>query len=158
MEDKLEGWAAATGGVKFCPVCRSKIEKNEGCNHMTCLVCKYEFCWNCLEYAGHDADHFSAMNPDNCGIGMMDREPSPRGARLVSTIIWGIVLFLIVMPFFVVLWFPVFLASLACKVKLGCCGTCMLSMIAFLVGLLFTPVIVPITLLVMLVMLFYLPI
>ena len=68
LEDQLEGWAAEKGGVKFCPVCRSKIEKNEGCNHMTCVVCKYEFCWNCLGYAGSDADHFSNLNPDNCGV------------------------------------------------------------------------------------------
>lgn len=33
--------------VKRCPRCLSKIEKNEGCNHMTCSRCKNEFCWLC---------------------------------------------------------------------------------------------------------------
>ena len=33
--------------VKICPKCFSKIEKNEGCNHMTCSRCKHEFCWVC---------------------------------------------------------------------------------------------------------------
>ncbi|KAF2024856.1 hypothetical protein EK21DRAFT_11365, partial [Setomelanomma holmii] len=29
------------------PGCLYNIEKNEGCNHMTCSQCKYEFCWIC---------------------------------------------------------------------------------------------------------------
>ncbi|KAL9165230.1 hypothetical protein ABFS82_06G157500 [Erythranthe guttata] len=40
-------WIRAS--TKQCPKCRKKIEKNEGCDHMTCpRPCGYEFCWLCL--------------------------------------------------------------------------------------------------------------
>ncbi|KAG9307459.1 hypothetical protein G9A89_017289 [Geosiphon pyriformis] len=36
--------------TKTCPKCKSKIEKDGGCEHMTCRApgCGYEFCWQCL--------------------------------------------------------------------------------------------------------------
>ena len=40
--------------TKKCPGCHKAIEKNQGCNHMTCLTCRHEFCWICM---GPWADH-----------------------------------------------------------------------------------------------------
>ncbi|KAF2425764.1 hypothetical protein EJ08DRAFT_594135, partial [Tothia fuscella] len=31
--------------TKPCPRCEAAIEKNNGCDHMTCWGCRHEFCW-----------------------------------------------------------------------------------------------------------------
>jgi len=42
-----------------CPKCKSAIEKNGGCNHMTCKVCSHEYCWVCKrDWKGHN-DYYS---------------------------------------------------------------------------------------------------
>jgi hypothetical protein len=33
--------------AKACPGCNRMIQKHGGCKHMTCIVCKFEFCWTC---------------------------------------------------------------------------------------------------------------
>jgi IBR domain, a half RING-finger domain len=44
----MDEWARSHG-LKYCPNCRRKVEKNLGCDHMTCLKCRYEWCWLCGE-------------------------------------------------------------------------------------------------------------
>ena len=34
---------------KPCPGCKTPIDKNGGCMHMTCRKCKFEFCWICMD-------------------------------------------------------------------------------------------------------------
>ena len=49
QERLLEGWGEGNEDVKKCPKCNILIEKNGGCNHMTCLKCASHFCWICME-------------------------------------------------------------------------------------------------------------
>lgn len=57
-ESENINWILAN--TKQCPSCRKPIEKNQGCNHMTCNKdfggCGYEFCWLC---SGKWSDHGS---------------------------------------------------------------------------------------------------
>jgi len=34
--------------TQMCPKCHTSIEKNGGCNHMSCTKCQFDFCWICL--------------------------------------------------------------------------------------------------------------
>ena len=58
-ERLLEGWAEENQNVKKCPKCSILIEKNGGCNHMTCPKCSVHICWRCLGVfgAGEIYDH-----------------------------------------------------------------------------------------------------
>ena len=53
-ESETANWILAN--TKKCPKCSVRIEKNQGCNHVACRVCKYNFCWVCM---GPWSDHNS---------------------------------------------------------------------------------------------------
>ncbi|KAI0746162.1 hypothetical protein C8Q76DRAFT_790456 [Earliella scabrosa] len=51
--------------TKECSKCQSTIEKNGGCNHMTCKKCKYEFCWVCMgPWSEHGTSWYSCNRYD----------------------------------------------------------------------------------------------
>ncbi|KAF8700705.1 hypothetical protein HU200_034056 [Digitaria exilis] len=57
-EGETAKWVLAN--TKHCPKCKRAIEKNLGCNHMTCgAPCKHEFCWICLgSWKGHAGGYY----------------------------------------------------------------------------------------------------
>lgn len=63
-EDKSYlAWEASVGkarAVRACPSCHMRIWKNEGCNHMTCTHCRYQYCWVCE--SSWDASHYACYD------------------------------------------------------------------------------------------------
>eukprot|EP01126_Amoeba_proteus_P064979 TRINITY_DN9161_c0_g2_i6.p1 TRINITY_DN9161_c0_g2~~TRINITY_DN9161_c0_g2_i6.p1 ORF type:complete len:432 (-),score=85.90 TRINITY_DN9161_c0_g2_i6:135-1430(-) len=52
-DSETSHWLGAN--AKSCPRCAVFVEKNGGCNHMTCRQCTYEWCWMCSKvWKGHD--------------------------------------------------------------------------------------------------------
>ncbi|KYQ88427.1 hypothetical protein DLAC_11131 [Tieghemostelium lacteum] len=60
-EDELMSISWIARFTTPCPFCKNPVEKSTGCNHMTCMACKNEFCYNCgAKYNGHTC---SSMTP-----------------------------------------------------------------------------------------------
>lgn len=45
--DEVKSFVTIRWTTKACPNCRAPTEKNEGCNHMTCGQCSFDWCWDC---------------------------------------------------------------------------------------------------------------
>ncbi|CDO75272.1 hypothetical protein BN946_scf184497.g3 [Trametes cinnabarina] len=64
-EDDSETANWIKSNTKECSKCQSTIEKNGGCNHMTCKKCKYEFCWVCMgPWSEHGTSWYSCNRYD----------------------------------------------------------------------------------------------
>lgn len=56
IDEDFEKWKKGKY-IKQCPNCQFWTEKNEGCNHMTCKACNYDWCWYCTRQCR--ADHYT---------------------------------------------------------------------------------------------------
>ncbi|KAI0318854.1 hypothetical protein OF83DRAFT_1170733 [Amylostereum chailletii] len=68
--------------TKECSKCQSTIEKNGGCNHMTCKKCKYEFCWVCMgSWQEHGTAWYSCNRFDEkSGVDARDAQSKSRAS------------------------------------------------------------------------------
>lgn len=69
-EDDSETANWIDANTHSCPNCQSSIEKNGGCNHMTCSKCNHQFCWICLNDWSKHRDYYKCnsyvpSNPEN---------------------------------------------------------------------------------------------
>eukprot|EP01111_Echinosteliopsis_oligospora_P005800 TRINITY_DN1948_c0_g1_i1.p1 TRINITY_DN1948_c0_g1~~TRINITY_DN1948_c0_g1_i1.p1 ORF type:complete len:560 (+),score=110.51 TRINITY_DN1948_c0_g1_i1:175-1854(+) len=54
-QDDSETFNWKSVNCRECPKCSTAVEKNGGCNHMTCRQCKFEWCWVCMKsWRGHN--------------------------------------------------------------------------------------------------------
>ncbi|CAF5165845.1 unnamed protein product, partial [Rotaria magnacalcarata] len=63
MLDDSETVIWLKANTKSCPKCKVNIEKNGGCNHMTCGHCCHEFCWLC--FGKYNEFHFELLYSTN---------------------------------------------------------------------------------------------
>lgn len=62
-DSETVNWILAN--TQSCPQCNSLIEKNGGCNHITCSTCQYEFCWICLgTWKEHGTEYYQCNRFD----------------------------------------------------------------------------------------------
>lgn len=65
--DDSETYNWLIANTKPCPKCGTSIEKNGGCNHMTCknTSCKWEFCWVCSgPWKDHSGSYYNCNKYD----------------------------------------------------------------------------------------------
>lgn len=78
-DSETANWIEAN--TQSCPVCFTQIEKNGGCNHLTCRKCSYEFCWICLtSWENHKlnyvCNHFDPDTVDDIRKKRSDKQQS----------------------------------------------------------------------------------
>ncbi|KAM3129174.1 hypothetical protein pb186bvf_018729 [Paramecium bursaria] len=110
--------------IHRCPKCNYYIQKNYGCNHMTCWHCNYEFCWLCGRQ--YRTNHYDFWNIIGCP-GSQDNNRDPYTyptLLLILSIILKLILYLILAPFFI---FVVIIALMyhGFRAICSCCGRCL---------------------------------
>ena len=82
-ESETANWILAN--TKPCPNCRARIEKNQGCNHMTCQHCNYHFCWICSgdwkEHGANTGGYYNCNKFDDTDNAEEDQSDAAKAKR-----------------------------------------------------------------------------
>lgn len=124
---------------------------------MTCLFCKFEFCWHCRGFSGPGADHFNPLNPNSCGVGQMESGPPSSWITRKLKFLSSLLIILLLLPFFLVFLIPCACFVFPCKYFdqfLQNCGVCFgillissTSLLLFTVGFIADVVFIPLAIL-----------
>lgn len=79
-DSETANWISAN--TKECPKCSSTIEKNGGCNHMTCRKCRHEWCWICEgPWSEHGSNWYNCNRFDEkAGVNARDAQAKSRAS------------------------------------------------------------------------------
>jgi len=133
--------------TKPCPKCKAPTEKNGGCNHMTCVHCKHQWCWLCLKE--YKPGHYDVGNMSGCpGAQFLDvDDPNTTASVLfvrvrmkkiffMLSFVYGIIYTLFHLPALLSLW----MICLIPGIITCCCGDrTQVPKMVFL-GLVFPPI------------------
>ncbi|GAA6062909.1 hypothetical protein JCM10212_004358 [Sporobolomyces blumeae] len=76
-DSETSNWISAN--TKECTKCHSTIEKNGGCNHMTCKKCKWDFCWVCMgPWSEHGTSWYNCSRYEEKGDTSKDAQSRSR--------------------------------------------------------------------------------
>ena len=108
QKEMFKDWAFVVGANK-CPKCQAPVEKNDGCNHMSCTQCSHRWCWVCGLPLNHWSHSLSNGMPFSCKTA-----PSNLKGWMYHIVLF--VIGIVLMPLFILLAITglVMYASLSC--------------------------------------------
>jgi hypothetical protein len=80
-DKEIKDFATYSGFIlKKCVQCKAWTEKNEGCNHMTCKICSFNWCWLCEKEC--PPQHYFIEGTPCYGKQFNNQEVNPEDMRL----------------------------------------------------------------------------
>jgi hypothetical protein len=151
IDDTYEQWVRGRE-VQLCPRCKRKIEKIEGCNHMTCSMCSHQWCWLCRGTFSNN--HYDPFNPFGCpnlqgSNNSRQQWPLWRIYLLRLRMVFLVLLLIVFSPVMLVLAPSVIIAKAtysSSRRKYSTCTSIALTCLMWVIGLIATPLILVISL------------
>ncbi|KAF7640124.1 RBR-type E3 ubiquitin transferase [Meloidogyne graminicola] len=82
--DEVETLKWLNANTNDCPKCKAIIQKDGGCNHMTCrnLSCGFQFCWLCLgPWTDHNSGSYSCNRFEDASKRIKDAQKNLRSSQ-----------------------------------------------------------------------------